>query len=46
MSEWFDYVKDNPDKPWHYQWLSINPNVTWQIVQDNPDIDWNYYVFI
>jgi hypothetical protein len=40
--EWFDYVKNNPDKPWFYPYLSKNPNVTWDIVQNNPDKPWNY----
>ena len=26
-----------------YIYLSLNPNITWEIVQDNPDKPWNYY---
>jgi hypothetical protein len=37
-----DIVKNNPDKEWNYDWLSINPNITWKIVQNNPDKEWNY----
>ena len=34
----FDIVKDNLDKPWDYDALSRNPNITWDIVTENPDI--------
>jgi hypothetical protein len=35
-------VKANPDKHWSYAWLSLNPNITWDIVDANPDIPWDY----
>ena len=41
-SNWFDYIKENPDKNWNYSYLSANPNITWEIIQANPDKDWNY----
>ena len=41
-SNWFDYIKNNPDKQWNYHQLSRNPNVTWDIVAANPDKPWNY----
>ena len=31
-----------PDKPWDYDYLSENPNITWEIIQKNPDKPWNY----
>ncbi len=31
-----------PGEPWNYIWLSINPNVTWEIVRDHPDRPWDY----
>jgi hypothetical protein len=34
-------VKNNPDKPWDWDWLSKNPNITFDIVKDNPDKPWN-----
>ena len=43
MTEWFDYIKNNTNKPWNYSYLSQNPNITWEIVQDNPNIPWNYH---
>ena len=42
-SNWFDYIKENPDKDWNYNALSLNPNITWEIVQSNPDKKWNYH---
>jgi hypothetical protein len=38
-----EIVKANPDKPWNYNGLSLNPNITWEIVCKNPDEPWNYY---
>ena len=29
-------------KPWYYRALSINPNITWEIVEANQDKDWDY----
>ena len=40
--EWFQFIKENPDKPWDYYSLSDNQNITWKIVQDNPDNPWDY----
>jgi len=37
LREWFQFILDNPDKPWDWMWLSYNPNVTWEIVQNNPE---------
>ncbi len=31
--KWFQFIKDNPDKPWNYDYLSSNLNITWEIVQ-------------
>jgi hypothetical protein len=33
---------NNPDKRWHWGWLSANPNITWEIVRDNPDKSWSW----
>jgi len=37
LRKWFQFILDNPDKPWDWMWLSYNPNVTWEIVQNNPE---------
>ena len=39
---WFDYIKNNPNNKWSYNWISANPNMTWDIVKANPDKPWNY----
>ena len=39
---WFQFILDNPDKPWDWMWLSCNPNITWEIIQDNPDKPWDW----
>ena len=40
--EWFQFILDNPNKHWEYDWLSENPNITWEIVKNNPQINWSY----
>ena len=41
--KWFQFIKDNPDKPWSFYCLSQNSNITWDIVKDNPDVPWSFY---
>ena len=36
-------LKMFPDKPWDCNWLSKNPNITWEYICANPEIEWNYY---
>ena len=36
-SVWFEYIKQHIDKPWNFNILSSNPNITWETVIDNPD---------
>ena len=41
-NKWFQYVLYHPDKPWDYDWLSKNPNITLDIVQNYPNKPWSY----
>jgi hypothetical protein len=41
-TDWFNYIENNPDKPWNWEYLSENPNITWDIVVDNPEKKWDY----
>ena len=34
-------MEANPDKPWNWNWLSLNPNITWEFVEANLDKPWN-----
>ena len=48
--EWFQFIKENPDKPWDFWRLSENPSITWDIVKNNIYVfniehDINIYVF-
>ena len=40
--KWFQYILNHPDKPWNYTNLSLNPNITWNIVQAMSDKKWDY----
>ena len=37
-----DIIKENPNKPWDYDELSSNRNVTWDFIKKNFDRKWNY----
>ena len=28
----WQFVLDNPDKRWNYRLLSVNPNITWEVI--------------
>jgi hypothetical protein len=40
----FDIVKENPNMPWDWTYLSMNSNITWDIVKYNMDIIWDWSV--
>ena len=31
-----------PNKNWNYDWLSQNPNITWEIIKENSKKPWNF----
>ena len=31
--EWFEYIRNHSDKPWDYDAMCANPNVTWELIQ-------------
>ena len=39
----FNFIVRNMDKPWNWDWLSANPNVTWEIVEAYPDKPWDWF---
>ena len=41
-SQFWKFVQNNPDIPWDWDELSLNPNVTYDIVQNNPDKPWDW----
>jgi hypothetical protein len=38
---WFQFILDNPDKPWDYSTLSENSNVSWNIICKYPKKKWS-----
>jgi hypothetical protein len=40
-TEWFQYILDNPEKPWNYFILSRNENITLNIILQNSNISWH-----
>ena len=41
--DWFQYILDHPEKPWNWQGISRNPNITWDIVEAHPEIPWDWW---
>ena len=39
---WAQFILDNPNKPWNWDEMSRNPNITPDIIQQNLDKDWNW----
>lgn len=37
-------MKKNIDKPWEWDCLSLNPNITWNDVMDSPNELWNWHI--
>ena len=45
FSKWISSIlKENSDKEWNYEYLSENPNITWDIVKENPDKELSYTI--
>ena len=39
-NRYFKFIRDNPDKPWNWIWISSNPNITMKIIKENPMQNW------
>ena len=39
----WSFIQENSDKPWNWNYISENPNITWDIIKENPDKPWNWY---
>ena len=37
-----DFINDNPDKPWNWDSISSNPNITMKFINDNPNKPWDW----
>ena len=38
-----DIIEKYPDKPWNWEFISKNPNITIDIIEKYPDKFWSYY---
>jgi len=36
-----DIIENNPDKPWNWEGISKNPNITLDIIQNNINKSWD-----
>ena len=35
--QWFEYIKIHSDKPWRYDIMCSNPNITWDLIETFPE---------
>ena len=40
--EFWKFIESFPDDKWDWDYLSKNPNITFETVQNNPDKPWNW----
>jgi hypothetical protein len=38
-----EIIKENPDKPWNWHGISMNPNLTMEFIKENSDKLWSWY---
>jgi hypothetical protein len=36
-------INNNPDKPWTWDEISCNPNITMEMINNNPDKPWDWW---
>ena len=41
-NKWFQFILENPNKPWNWNSISQNPNITMDIIRENPDKPWDW----
>ena len=39
---WWQFILDNPDNPWEWTGISLNPNLTMDFINVNPDNPWKW----
>ena len=39
---YYGNYKKYSDKPWDWDWISSNPNITMEIIEKYPDKPWNW----
>ncbi len=42
VEEMFKYIDQHPEKPWDWDWISRNPNLTMKFVEDHQDKPWDW----
>ena len=42
MNDLLILLKLYPKRIWDMQWLSVNPNISWNIVKAHPEYGWDF----
>ena len=37
-----EFVEKYPEKPWNWDWISYNPNLTMEFVEQHPEKPWDW----
>jgi hypothetical protein len=38
-----EIIEKYPEKHWHWEWISLNPNLTMEMIEKYPEKDWNWF---
>ena len=41
-NDYLNFIQNNLDKDVDWEWLSLNKNITWDIIDANPDKNWSW----
>ena len=44
-NHWVQFILNHPDKDWKWIYISINPNITCEIIEYNPNKPWRWRVY-
>lgn len=40
--KFINFIREKPRLGWHWDEISKNPNITFDIIQENPDLNWDW----
>ena len=40
-NNWFNFIKNNLNCSWFWKYISVNKNLTFDMINDNPQLPWD-----
>ena len=41
-----EIIEKHPDKPWYWNYISENPNITMEMIEKYPDKPWDWWNYL